>query len=296
MFVAPDESRKTIRLGKCDRKAAEAICRHVESVLSAKIGGQSFPRDTAAWLREIGEPLKDKLAAVGLIEASAPTAMLADPTAIYLARGDIKESTKTIRRAWGERLEEVISDRPATSITPRDAEALRDALILRGLAGPTVGRMLRFARQMFTLAVNQGLIVQNPFDVLSHNFREGQGRPRDYAEVTDVERLLDACPPAWRLLVALARFGALRSPSETLLLRWEDVDLPNRKMTVTSPKTENQGKAWRVAPITPQLAPILEEGWRLSEIEEHVVRLPQYRIRERNWVGCNIRTQLSRVM
>ena len=65
LFVAPDESRKTIRLGKCDRKTAESICRHVEALLAAKIGGQPVPRDTAAWLAGVGEKLRDRLAAVG---------------------------------------------------------------------------------------------------------------------------------------------------------------------------------------------------------------------------------------
>ena len=50
LFVAPDESRKAIRLWKCDRKSAEAISRHVEAILAAKIGGQPVPRDTAVWL------------------------------------------------------------------------------------------------------------------------------------------------------------------------------------------------------------------------------------------------------
>ena len=40
LFVAPDESRKTIRLGKIDRKSAESICRHVEALLAAHITGQ----------------------------------------------------------------------------------------------------------------------------------------------------------------------------------------------------------------------------------------------------------------
>jgi len=69
LFVAPDGSRKTIRLGKIDRKGAEAINRHVEALLSAKIGGQPIPRDTAAWITGIGEELKEKLSAVGLLEA-----------------------------------------------------------------------------------------------------------------------------------------------------------------------------------------------------------------------------------
>ena len=75
LFVAPDESRKTIRLGKIDRKSAEAIARHVEALLAAKIGGQPVPRDTAAWLAGIGAKLRDKLAAVGLVEAPKRAAL-----------------------------------------------------------------------------------------------------------------------------------------------------------------------------------------------------------------------------
>src|SRR6187551_1946314 len=69
LFVDADGSRKTIRLGKTDRKSAESICRHVEALLAAKIGGQPVPRDTAAWLGGVGQQLRDRLAAVDLVEA-----------------------------------------------------------------------------------------------------------------------------------------------------------------------------------------------------------------------------------
>ena len=75
LFVALDESRKAIRLGRCDRKSAEAIARHVEALLAARIGGQPVPRDTAAWLANIGAKLCDKLAAVGLAEAQHRAAL-----------------------------------------------------------------------------------------------------------------------------------------------------------------------------------------------------------------------------
>src|SRR6476661_7484518 len=75
LFVAPDESRKTIRLGKLDRKSAESICRHVEALLGAKIGGQPVPRDTSAWLANIGPALHDKLSVAGLAEAHKRAAL-----------------------------------------------------------------------------------------------------------------------------------------------------------------------------------------------------------------------------
>ena len=70
LFVAPDGSRKTIRVGKCDRKTAEAVAGRVEALLAAKIGGQPVPRDTAVWLASIGPKLRDRLAAVGLVNPS----------------------------------------------------------------------------------------------------------------------------------------------------------------------------------------------------------------------------------
>jgi hypothetical protein len=39
LFATPGESRKTIRLGKCDRKSAESICRHVEAL--RRSGGEA---------------------------------------------------------------------------------------------------------------------------------------------------------------------------------------------------------------------------------------------------------------
>ena len=53
-FVDESSARKTIRLGKCDRKAAESICRHVEALLAAKLTGQPIPRETAVWLAGVG--------------------------------------------------------------------------------------------------------------------------------------------------------------------------------------------------------------------------------------------------
>jgi len=296
LFVNPEGNRKAIHLGKIDRKTADSVCRHVETLLASKITGQPLERSTAAWLSGIGDTLKEKLANVGLVEAQLEAIHMSDLLKLYLSRGDVKDSTKTIRTAWANSITGVLGNRRIDTVSAVDAERLRDELIKRGLAGPTVGRVLRFARQLFSVAVKRGWLTSNPFDTLAHNFREGSGRPRDYAEVSDVARLIEASPPAWKVLIALARYAGLRCPSEALILKWEDVNLPNRRLTVTSPKTENQGKGWRAVPISPALFPILEEAWELSEGQEYVVNLPQYRDKVGNWINCNTRTQLVRLM
>src|SRR6516225_135244 len=127
LFVAPDESRKTIRLGKLDRKSADAIARHVEALLSAKVGGQPVPRDTAAWLSSIGAALHERLARTGLVhhrEKNAFALALGPFVDSYLAgRGDLKPNTRTafiqtrkaLVRHFGE-------DKPLGGINAGDAD------------------------------------------------------------------------------------------------------------------------------------------------------------------------------
>jgi integrase len=296
LFVDTDGRRKTIRLGKIDRQTALRICRHVEVLLTAKRYGQPLPGDTAAWLAQSGEALRAKLAAAGLV-AATPHLTVAALVDQYLARQDVRLSTRSVRGCWGRRLVQLLGDRPVSQITPLDAEAVRDALVGAGLAPATVGRCLRFARQLFRWAVLSGASARNPFDGLAHNYREGNLPPRDYARVEDTERLLAVCPPPWRVLLGLARYAALRCPSEALLLRWQDVDLTARRLTVTSPKTATQGKPWRQVPIFPRLAELLAEAWEQApEGAEYVVALPGYRGKQDNWQRCNLRTQLQRLM
>jgi integrase len=85
-------------------------------------------------------------------------------------------------------------------------------------------------------------------------------------------RVLDQCPDwQWRLVVALARYGGLRCPSEIALLKWSDVHWDAERLTVTSPKTERYGKATRVVPIFPELRPFLDEAFSMAAEGENWV-------------------------
>ena len=45
-FVDHRDKRQTLRLGKTNKKHAEEVCRRVESLLAAKIAGDSIDRQT----------------------------------------------------------------------------------------------------------------------------------------------------------------------------------------------------------------------------------------------------------
>jgi integrase len=94
----------------------------------------------------------------------------------------------------------------------------------------------------------------------------------------------------WRTIIAQARYGGLRVPSELLALTWNDVDLTGGKITIRASKTDHESGGVRICPIFPELRPHLEEAYDAAgEKVEHVVaRYPD--------CYANLRTQLLRIL
>lgn len=173
-------------------------------------------------------------------------------------------------------------------------------LMLRGLltreknklGDNTVRRHCGRAKQLFRAALRKRLIAENPFADMK-GCAVQPNKSREHFVSRDVAaQVLAACPDhEWRLIFALARFGGLRTPSETLLLRWGDVDWERGRLLVRSPKTEHHdGKDSRLVPIFPELRPLLEAAFdRAAEGAEFVIT----RYRDAN---SNLRTQLLRII
>ena len=82
----------------------------------------------------------------------------------------------------------------------------------------------------------------------------------------------------------------MRTPSETLLLRWEDVDWRRGRFQVRSPKTEDIGKAAREVPLFPRLRDVLLDAFEGAEDgAEYVVGTCRDAAR-------NLRTQAHRII
>src|SRR5262249_20710551 len=295
------ESRKTIRLGKCDRKSAEAIARHVEALLAAKIGGQPVPRDTAVWLTEIGPTLRDKLAAVGLVEP-LQRLTVGEFLTSWLAGKKAAGHKPTSLRAWRQTvadLGEQFGGRPLTSLAHADGEAFRCAMQGRGLRPTTIQKRLGHARQMLEDAVRLGHVAANPWKHVRQRCGDPSER-RAYVPITDAERVIEHCPNLlWKLLVALARFGGLRVPSEAFSLTWSDVDWDRGRLSVPSPKTEHLGKPHRVIPLFPLLRPHLEAAFEQAPEGSVYIFPDEWRERATGndgWAGANMRTTFAKII
>jgi len=289
-FISPDGKRKTIRLGKIDRKTAEGVCRQVEHLLAARLSGQPIPRETAVWLRTIGDPLWDKLARVGLIEASDAIPTLAQWCQDYLAsRSDLAPRTLARMRDTARLLVEHFgTERRLDQVTAGDAEAFIHALEKR-YAPNTVRRVTGWCRQFFTAAVKSEVISRNPFQGLAATVRPNRSRSH-YVTPAEIQALIEAAPDAeWRLILALCRYAGLRFPSEVMALRWGDVLWDRNRMNVANIKTRRKtGEAFRVVPLFPELRPYLEDAFALAAPgQEAVVTRQDYdaAMRELKWIA-----------
>ena len=104
--------------------------------------------------------------------------------------------------------------------------------------------------------------------------------------------VIAAAPNAqWRLMIALSRYGGIRTPSETLLLRWQDIDWEHGRILISSPKTSHQGKPCRIIPLFPELRQPLLECFEQAQPGEQFV-ITQYH----GGSACNLRTQLHKII
>ena len=319
-FVAPDGKRQTVRLGKCSGKAADTVRFRVECLLESAITG-AMDRDTALWLRDVTErhpELRTKLAAVGLVEPLEPEVQgqtMAEFLDDFVLRNAPTKKPSTVA-VWKQVVQMLKTYMPdgilLTDVTTGHAKAFLaklQARVKEGTMRPTtVHKRMGFARQFFQDAVDWEHIPKNPF--ASRAVKTSSPSTKSNVEVPreTIDSILKHCDPTWAAIVGLARFGGLRTPSETLSLKWGDIDFENRRMSIPEPKVEHhEGRGVRSCPLFPELAPLLENLF--AETTEHLGRYPSredyvigkeaYRkaaMRAGGWANCNLRSQFLKLL
>jgi integrase len=160
----------------------------------------------------------------------------------------------------------VLGRRRLSEIEQRDLKALARHLSDKGLATATVRIVMAPVRALFATAVEEGVLRVNP----ATGLRLGAGVKVDPAEKrraldeTELARLIEETPERWRLVVRFLAQTGLRS-GELIALRWEDVDLGSRRVSVRRRlrlgrvDTPKSSYGIRQVPISTRLA---QDLWR----------------------------------
>lgn len=278
-FFDQNRRRRTIALGKMNKKQAERIGERLDWLVPAVRAKTILDGDTAKWLIDISDHLHDKLVGLGLCEPrikKEPEAKttLAEFLGEYMnLRSDVKPSTRLhLEQARTKLIEFMGGDRDLDSITPLEAEGFR-TFLRKSLGDNTTRRMTGRARQFFAAAVRGRKITDNPFSHLKGlNVRSVRDR-QAFVTREQIADVLGAAPDAeWRAIIALVRFAGLRCPSEIFALKWSDIDWTNKRFIVHSPKTEHHdGHDQRTVPLFPELVPWLTEARELAQATDRYV-------------------------
>lgn len=286
--------RGTLSLGnKYNRRQVERIKAAVEEITDAIETGGKVGKSTAGFIADMTDDLKARFIACGLLEESK-TVTLEELFRRYLeAPIERKESTErtyiTVQKRF---LAFFAPDMRADELTKQDGEAWKKWLKSREYATASIAGCFQRVAAVFNWGADNGLIEANPFKGIKRGSMVNPNR-LFYVSMDWYEKLLDACPcQVWRTLLALCRIAGLRNPSETLLLKWDDVDWDKKAILVHSPKTEQHpGKGTRLVPMFPKLKEELEAQWELAEEGGSPYVIDKYRD-----TAANMRTQFKRII
>ena len=256
-----NKEKQTFPLGRVTKKTAERFANNIDTLLHERRCNLPVSREVSIWLSDLDDALYGVLAERGLVEPRVKAGTLSTFIDDYIAtRSDVTERRLgKLRNAKG-RIIEFFGDVQLDAVTPGGADEY-GRWLLKQLASATAQKECQIAAQFFRHAYRKGFIDKNPFEGVSVGRATNDDR-RVFVSREVTQRVLDQCPDwQWRLVVALARYGGLRCPSEIALLKWCDVHWDAERFTVTSPKTKRYGKATRVVPIFPELRPYLDEAY-----------------------------------
>lgn len=152
------------------------------------------------------------------------------------------------------RLESHFKDKYVYEITPQMIEKYK-AKRLETVSPASVNRELATLKNMFTMAIKWDFVNTNPAKEV-RLLKEPPGRLR-YLKSEEAKALLTVCAGHIRPIVVTALNTGMRK-GELLKLKWADVDLNNRKITVINAKNNES----RVIPINKTL---YQELFSLSE-------------------------------
>jgi len=139
-----------------------------------------------------------------------------------------------------------------------------------GLNDYTAYRTCAEARAMFQCAMDAGILAKNPFGQGAMPQKPVPDRHWHYVDAAQLEKLLEVAPAGWRVFLGLIRLAGLRR-HEALELRWADIDLAGRRVTVCNQgRYQTTKQRTRQVPIGPRLHDLLFEASMCGDVTDVV--------------------------
>lgn len=303
--LTPCGPRKILRLGSANAATAKCWKARVEAIIGDKLASRPHDAELSKWLGDRDESMLARMRAVGLADGVGLShTTLGEFLERCFATMGGKEGTKTFYGHTRRNLEDFFgAGRLLRDITTADADAFRSWLMqhdqtgedgkkhTKKLSAATVARRIIATRTIWRKAIRWKLAGENPFTGIKGGHQENDTR-KAFIRRDAIDKLLEAAPDVeWKLIIALARYGGVRTPSETFALKWGHIDWEHGRFTVHSAKTEHhKGKGTRTVPIFPELRPLLIEAFEQAEAGT------EYVIARHRLTGLNLRTQFERII
>lgn len=304
-FYGKDGRRKAVHLGRVSDDIAESVSRRIERFLNAQIHGEEPTRNDSEWLASSG--LRKKFVAVGLVEPLPSEAKAEIPTLEVFLKdfmkrkaGSVKPATMTV---WAQVEKNLVDMMPKgirlDEITTGHAKEFHDKLKAKGMAKATISNRISKCKQFFNDAVDWKLIPESPFARVKAS--KTALKSNVFVERKTIERVMSKANIRWQVIIALSRYGGLRTPSETLSLKWSHIDWERDRMHIPEPKVEHhEGRGIRECPLFPELRKVLEEAFEIyGQSSEFVVDADEYRAAaqtDAGWKNANLRTQFLKLL
>jgi integrase len=308
LFVKADGTRTAIHVGKVAMATAFEIGAHIEHLILCQQSRDDVRRSTREWVEHIRVQwprLARRLSELNLISQKAEGATrrhdqkttLADFADEWIAaRTDVRPNTVRLWQQTAVRIREFFGSAPVESLTAKHATDFKRWLLTSaekggaGYGSASAGKHMAVTKAILKEAVDAGLITANPFGSSKIERQVNNSRQR-FIEASVINRVIEKCPDdEMKLVIALSRWGGLRTPSEPFSLKWKHIDLNRRRVLVQCVKTETKGKPTREIPLFPELVPFVE---RLRSSAGNVEPEDFVIATLRRSTGSNIRKRLS---
>jgi len=252
-FTHPDGKRHTLYLGKMPKRGADWIRCRIEELLANKISKLAPSPDCAAWLADTEDVLYGKLVKVGLVLPRVPeeSHKLGEWLDTFIeSRNDLKPASKTVHGHTIRNLKDHFrTNRNIRNIDHADADDFLQFLIGQKLAPTTINKRIQIARSFFRSMKRRKLIDENPFEGVKPPAFAVKDKQR-FVTRAEIEDVLEKCPDHhWRSIVALARYGGLRCPSEVLSLSAGKILIGQRTVSLSIPRRPNTMQTVQPAPF-----------------------------------------------